>query len=65
MATKLSIHLKQHVRSGMFCNAEQELYGVSEMDENLWKAYFRSNAEYITRSGRFSDCATDIIFFRE
>lgn len=37
----------------MFYIAEQELYGVSEMDENLWKAYFRSNAEYITRSGRF------------
>lgn len=30
----------------------QELYGVNEMDENLWKAYFRSNAEYITRLAR-------------
>lgn len=29
--------------------AEQELYGVNEMDANLWKAYFRANAEYITR----------------
>lgn len=28
---------------------EQELYGVNELDANLWKAYFRANAEYITR----------------
>lgn len=27
----------------------QELYGVNELDANLWKAYFRANAEYITR----------------
>lgn len=27
----------------------QDLHGVDERDANLWKAYFRANAEYITR----------------
>ncbi len=26
----------------------EEIYGLSNRDENLWKAYFRSNAKYVT-----------------
>ncbi|CAM9426180.1 unnamed protein product, partial [Ectocarpus fasciculatus] len=33
----------------------EELYGVDEMDANLWKAYFRANAEYITRCSKCTD----------
>ncbi len=30
----------------------EEVYGPSNRDENLWKAYFRSNAEYVTKCNK-------------
>ena len=45
-------HLHSFLMSSVVDDAtimEQELYGVNELDANLWKAYFRANAEYITR----------------
>ncbi|CAM9801782.1 unnamed protein product [Chrysoparadoxa australica] len=35
--------------------AFEEQYSVNELDANLWKAFFRANAEYITRCNMCTD----------